>query len=53
MAEEPSSYTCREYRLEMILNALNRRLQQEDLPEEERRALQDEIERLEGDMGLD
>lgn len=51
--EQTSSYTCGHYRLEMVLNGFRRRLQQEDLSEEERAALRLEIERLEREMGLD
>ena len=40
-------YTCNEYREEMILLALRRRLQQPDLAEEERKRLIGEIARLE------
>ncbi|MDJ0856653.1 MAG: hypothetical protein QNI89_07240 [Desulfobacterales bacterium] len=40
-------YGCREYRQEMILVALHERLRREDLPDEERHALEAEIRRLE------
>ncbi|QTA92611.1 hypothetical protein [Desulfonema magnum] len=46
-------YTCTDYRTEMILLGLERRLNQEDLSEEERRAILSEIRKLEEKMGLD
>ena len=45
-------YTCNEYREEMILLALRRRLQQPDLAEEERARLTGEIARLEKEFGF-
>ena len=47
-----NKYTCNEYRDEMILASLQRRMQQADLTEEERRSLQEQIDRLERKMGL-
>jgi hypothetical protein len=51
---QPSSptYTCNEYREEMILLLLQQRLQQSDLTVEERRTLLAEIVRLEEKIGL-
>lgn len=46
------AYTCSEYREEMILLALRRRLQQPDLAEEERARLLREIARLEEEFGF-
>jgi hypothetical protein len=46
-------YTCTDYRTEMILLGLQRRLNQPDLSEKERDALQEEIRALEKTMGLD
>lgn len=46
------TYTCNEYREEMILASLQRRLQQEALTEEERNKVLQEIEELERRMGL-
>ncbi len=46
MSTKPS-YGCRDYRQEMILVGLHKRLSQENLPEEERRALEEEIRRIE------
>ena len=45
-------YTCSEYREEMILAGLRKRLQQPDLKEEERLQLILEIEDLEKRIGL-
>jgi hypothetical protein len=50
--EKEFTYTCNEYREEMILVNLHKRLQQEGLSEEDRRNIQKEIERLEKQMGL-
>jgi hypothetical protein len=52
--KQPSSstYTCNEYREEMILLLLQQRLQQSDLTVEERRTLLAEIVRLEEKIGL-
>ncbi len=46
-------YTCSDYREEMRLLGLRRRLEQEDLPPDERRRLEEEIRRLEREMGMD
>ncbi len=45
-------YTCNEYRTEMILLGLNNRLNQENLSREERQEIEEEIARLESDMGM-
>ncbi|MFP3980665.1 MAG: hypothetical protein ACLFUY_04665 [Desulfobacterales bacterium] len=45
-------YTCNEYRAEMILLALERRLAQNDLSEAERQSIREEIERLKTEMGI-
>lgn len=45
-------YTCNEYREEMILLALRRRLQQPGLTEEERTKLLAELARLEKEFGF-
>lgn len=45
-----SSYTCQDYRQEMILLGLQRRLSDPDLSDEERRTVIDEIQRLEQEM---
>ena len=50
--ENKTRYTCNEYREEMMLLGLKRRLAQEDLSEEERRAIIKEIEKLESEMRM-
>ncbi len=45
-------YTCTEYRQEMILLSLKRRLADSQLPAEEKRRLQDQIRALEAEMGM-
>ena len=51
--EKESRYSCQDYREEMRLLGLKQRLAQENLSEEERRALIREIEKLESTMGMD
>lgn len=46
-------YTCNEYREEMILLGLQRRLASPDLSPEEKQAILKEISRVEKQMGLD
>ena len=46
------AYTCAEYRQEMVLLALRRKLLLADLTEEERLRLADEIARLEEELGM-
>ena len=53
MPEGDVRYTCREYREEMVLLSLRRRLEQEELTEEERRMLRDRLTRLEAEMEID
>ncbi len=45
-------YTCSDYRQEMRLLGLKRRLEQDDLSDEERGSIEEEIERLEREMGM-
>ncbi len=52
MKSSGNKYTCNEYRTEMILLGLNNRLNQENLTEEERQNIKEEIARLETDMGM-
>lgn len=54
MKEQPgkNQYTCNEYRAEMILLALQHRLQQAGLNDEERREILVEITRLENIIGI-
>ena len=51
--EQASPYTCNDYRQEMILLAMRRKLQDGGLAEDERRRLHEEIVRLEKRMGMD
>jgi len=53
LTETTSPYTCSDYRKEMILIGLVRRLKQEDLTEEERRRIKAEIQALQVVMNLD
>jgi hypothetical protein len=46
-------YTCTEYREEMILLGLKRRLADPALPEKEKRILRERISRLKQEMGMD
>jgi hypothetical protein len=46
-------YTCSEYREEMILLGLKRRLAEPGLPEKEKRLLIERIGKLEQEMGMD
>ena len=48
-----TAYGCSDYRKEMILLALKKRLNDAGLSAEERRAIMDEIQRLESETGLD
>ncbi len=50
--EKEFTYTCSEYREEMILVTLHKRLQQKDLTDEEKQVILKEIRRIEEQMGL-
>ena len=52
-AKPASPYTCNEYREEMILLGLQRRLSSPNLPEREKEELLKEIARVEKQMGID
>lgn len=47
------TYTCQEYRTEMLLLSLRKRLGEEGLAEAEKERLRAEIERIESEMGMD
>ena len=47
-----ATYTCSDYRTEMILLGLRRRMAAPDLSEIERESLRREIQKLETEMGL-
>ena len=51
--QKPARYTCNEYREEMILLALQKRLAAPGLSPEEREALLKEIAQVERQMGID
>ena len=51
--EKNNRYTCADYRKEMTLLSLKRRLTGEQLSDKERRILRSEIRRLESEMKLD
>lgn len=53
MAGANGQYTCMEYRLEMVLLALRRRLQQEELTEAEKQELRTRLLELESEMEMD
>ncbi|MFW6010935.1 MAG: hypothetical protein ACOC8Q_00320 [Desulfosalsimonas sp.] len=56
MAEKKKTgqaYTCSDYRTEMILLSLKRRLAQDNLSDSERRAVKEEIRRVKVEMGMD
>ena len=55
-AERPQTaarYTCLDYRREMTLLSLQRRLNDPDLPEAERASLRKDIQRLRAEMGME
>jgi hypothetical protein len=51
--EKKSRYSCRDYREEMRLLGLKRRLAQKELSDEERRVIIEEIQKLESAMEMD
>jgi hypothetical protein len=52
MTDSPSRYTCHEYREEMLLLGLRRRLADDSLSSAEKEALQKAIAELEKQMGM-
>lgn len=52
MEEQDAQYTCMDYRQEMILMALKRKLEQQDLSEDEKRVLREQIQELESALGM-
>lgn len=48
----PMKYTCEDYRSEMRLMALRKRLEEEDLSKEEKARIGEEIRQLEEEMKL-
>ena len=53
MENRKGRYTCAEYREEMRLLALRKRLEQDDLTEGERVTIEEEIQRIETLLGMD
>jgi len=53
MKQDGPKYTCNEYREEMMLLSLNRRLSDKNMPEAERKKIRQEIARLEAAMEMD
>lgn len=51
--DSKQSYTCSDYRAEMILLSLQRRLERNDLPDSERKSLEAEIKRIKDEMEMD
>ena len=52
-ASPPTKYTCADYRDEMRLLGLRRRLEKQDLTEEEQRRLREEILEIEQKLAMD
>jgi hypothetical protein len=52
MKETASQYTCNDYRAEMILISLNKKLIDPDLTKKDRQDILKEIEHLEKKMGM-
>jgi hypothetical protein len=52
MGSHKGKYTCNDYREEMILLGLQKRLNQENLNDEERKEILKEIELIEKQMGM-
>jgi len=46
------NYTCKDYRAEMILLGLQRRLQDDDLSEAEKKKIKEQIREIEQSMGM-
>jgi len=53
MGDQEARYTCMDYRQEMVLLGLKRRLSQEDLTESERKAILEQVRDLEAAMDMD
>ena len=52
-ASKKQPYTCTDYRTEMILLALTRRLHQAHLTDKEKEEIEAEIDRMKALMGMD
>ncbi len=53
MSAQQGKYTCQDYRKEMVLLSLKKRLLEEELSEDERAFLVQSIEDMEKEIGLD
>ncbi len=53
MKTKDNKYTCTEYREEMMLLSLNRRLNNEELSDSERQEITAEIKKLKSAMDMD
>lgn len=53
MTNKHSAYTCNEYREEMILLGLKKRLSRDTLTDEEKQIIKADIRRLESAMGME
>ena len=53
MENKNSAYTCNEYREEMVLLGLKKRLNRKTLTEEEKQIIRADIQRLEPAMGME
>jgi len=53
MKDSTIQYTCNDYRAEMILISLNKKLTDPCLTEKDRQNIQNEIKRIEKLMGMD
>ena len=52
MDKQEASYTCMDYRQEMILMGLKRKLEQPDLTEDDKRVLNERIRELESALDM-
>ena len=52
MGTHEAPYTCMDYRQEMILMGLKRRLEQPDLSEDEKRGLKERIREIESALDM-
>ncbi len=48
-----NKYTCQEYRSEMLLLGLHKRLNEKEISENEKQHIREEIKKLESDMGME
>lgn len=53
MNDKTYNYTCKDYRQEMTLLGLKKRLQDPELAEKEKREIEQQIQRLEQEMDME